>query len=147
MTIYKIPTDLSDYHGAGKAWAAIAGDHVLALRYMGEHPIPGCGDYDVPAWVRAVTETATGLDASNLPTCHGSHALAAVAAAAQACDDCPTPPRRDRYRPSELLTMARATLVALDGDSFTAYRDRCRAELAKFGDVESGVASCYEFIT
>jgi hypothetical protein len=134
-----------DYHGAGKAWAAIRDGEVVALRYMGDHPIAGHGDYEVPDWVRAVMQASTGLDDSFLPVCRGSQALAALASAAQACADCPVPQRRERYRPAELLTMARAALAALDAAAFEAYRAKCRTELAELGEVRSGVAGGHEF--
>ncbi len=130
-----------DYHGCGKAWGALRDGVVVAIRYM-DH----AADWPTePAWVRAVREHATGLGGSLLPTCHGSHKLAAMAAAAQACDDCPRPPKRDRYRPAELLTMARAAMAAVQSASFARYREQCRAELAAIGEVVSGECSCTKF--
>lgn len=146
MAIHKISESCSDYHGCGKAWAAIVDGEVVALRYMGDHPLPGYGDYEVPNWVRAVLDNVNGLDERYLPVCRGSKALSKVAQAAEACDDCPKPPRRERYRPSELVRMAREVLIELDQSAFTAYRAKCRDELGKRGVVKSGMASCYEFI-
>lgn len=144
MTIYQIPSDLRDYHGCGKAWAAVSpSGEILAIRYMGDHFLDWPA---MPAWIAAVKRHATGLDECCLPTCRSSKALAIMAAAAQACDDCPKPPRRERYRPTELLTMARAAMTAADSASFSAYRERCRAELADLGEVISGMCSCYHFI-
>lgn len=114
-----------------------------ALRYMGDHAPDQSG---LPAWVRAVKANAEGLDSRLLPTAWSSRGLSKLAAAASACPDCPKPPRRARYRPSELLQMARAALAANDRASFAAHRARCRADLAAIGDfVVSGHCSCTEF--
>lgn len=143
MQTYEIARELVDYRGAGKAWAAVADGRVVALRYMDAAPL----DWpDKPAWVAAVEQTAAGLDESLLPVAHGSQTLARVAQAAQACEDCPTPPRRSRYRPAELLTMARAALAAAHQAAFAAHRTRCREELSLLGEVRSGLCSCYEFV-
>ena len=145
MRVYQITHEclIRDYHGAGRAWAAVADGVVVALRYMGDSP--GCWA-DKPAWVAAVEQHATGLDAGLLPTCRGSKALAAMAEAAAACDDCPKPSRRPRYRPTELLSMARAALTAAHGAAFSKHRERCRTELGQFGDVVSGMCSATEFV-
>jgi hypothetical protein len=45
----------------------------------------------------------------------------------------------------ELLAMARAALAAADAASFRLYRAKCREELAKLGEVKSGMCSCTEF--
>ena len=143
MTLYQVPKDLKDYHGCGKAWAAIKDGQVVALRYMGDCP----RDWpDKPAWIAAVEQAADGLDESFLPTAGSSKALTAIAQAASACEDCPAPPRRERYRPAELLSMARAALAAADTANFAAYRRKCREELAKLGEVVSGECSCFEFM-
>ena len=147
MTHYTITKEClaTEYHGAGKAWAAVRDGQVVALRYMGDHPIPGHGDYTVPDWIRGILDAAEGLDDHFLPITHSSKGLTKLASAASACDDCPVPPRRERYRPSELLTMARAALATLDSASFARYRQRCRDELAKLGDLISGTCSCTKF--
>ncbi len=144
MRVYQISDECKDrdYTGCGKAWGAIVSDQVVALRYMGQASID---DWCKPAWIIAVERTATGLDASLLPTCRGSKDLAKLAEAAAACDDCPTPPHRDRYRPTELLSIARAAIIAAHGAIFASYREQCRAELAKIGALKSGMCSCYEF--
>ena len=131
-----------DYRGAGKAWAAVQNGQVVALRYMDHRPEWP----DKPAWVAAIQEHATGLDERCLPVCRGNQALAKMAAAAQACADCPRPKDGERYRPTELLTMARAALAAAQEVSFTVHRKRCREELARHGEVVSGMCSCTEFI-
>lgn len=131
-----------EYHGCGKAWAAVKNGKIVALRYMGEFAADRSG---LPAWIRAVCNSATGLDDHMLPTARSSKALAAIAVAASACDDCPTPPRRARYRPAELLTMARAAIAAWDSASFGVYREKCRAELAEIGTIVSGTCSCTQF--
>jgi len=145
MTILDLTSEVldKDYHGCGKVWAAVRDGKVVALRYMEDHP----GDYraKLPEWVKAVEKAANGCDNHMLPTSHGSKNLAAIAAAAQACEDCPKPPKKERYRPTELLAMARACLIAFDGDSFINYRAKCREELSKLGDVVSGMCSCTQF--
>jgi len=145
MRIYQITPEClgNDYDGAGKAWAAIVGGQVTALRYMGKCPT----DWDAkPAWIAAIEAHATGLDSHLLPTCRGSKALTAMAAAAHDCDDCPRPKNRQQYRPTELLTMARAALAAAHDAAFAKYRERCHAELGQLGDVVSGMCSATEFV-
>jgi hypothetical protein len=143
-TVYLISKGVldRDYRGCGKAWAAVKDGEIVALRYMGADRTP----YDVPAWVKAVQADCEGIDERCLPDAWSSHGLAKLAAAAAACPDCPTPPRRARYRPKELLSMARAVLAAADETNFTDYRTRCRAELAAMGTVVSGMCSCTEFV-
>ena len=40
MTILELTPDALEYeyHGCGKAWAAVVDGKVVALRYMGSHP-------------------------------------------------------------------------------------------------------------
>ena len=134
-----------DYHGCGKAWAAVKNGVVVALRYMGEDHTGDWPQSAVPAWAEAVRRAAQGSDNHGLPTSWSSRNLAALAKAAEACGDCPKPPRRTRYRPTELLTMARAVLLATESASFGVYRQRCRAGLAELGEVISGMCSCTKF--
>lgn len=131
-----------EYHGCGKAWVAVKGGEVVAIRYMGEGRAP----LNLPAWVQAIRKNATGLDSSMLPTVYGSGPLSKIAAAAAATSDCPIKPKGGRYRPTELLLMARAVILAADGAAFDAYRAKCRGELAMLGEVVSGICSCTEFV-
>ena len=132
-----------DYHGCGKAWAAIDDkDRVVALRYMDSHWI----DFkDLPKWIRALRKAAKSQDSRGLPTAHSSAAYALLANAAQECSDCPIPPRKERYRPSELLQMARAALAQVDAEQFAKYRQKSRDEMARLGRVVSGMCSCTKF--
>jgi len=145
IATYDIPPGIlaRDYHGAGKAWAAVRDGKVIALRYMGEHR-PEIGT--LPAWVREVRTHAEGLDNHMLPTAWSSHGLSKLAQAAETAADCPRRPKGGQYRPRELLTMARAAIAAADSASFAAYRERIRKELAAMGDVVSGMCSCTQFV-
>lgn len=142
--VLEIPKDVldRDYHGCGKAWAAVKNGKIAAIRYMGDHTPDFNG---LPEWVRAIQGNAEGLDHSMLPTAWSGRGLSRLAAAAQAAGDCPTPPKRDRYRPKELLTIARAAIGAVRHASFSEYRKEKRAELAAIGEVVSGMCSCTEF--
>jgi hypothetical protein len=144
MRVYKLSQEVldRDYHGCGKAWAAIKDGEVRALRYMDSHWI---GHDQLPEWVKAVNGNCSGLDSRNLPVAHSSTAYKRMAEAAQACDDCPKPPKRARYRPAELLHMARMILMQVDSDQFAKYRQRSREELTLLGDVVSGMCSCCTF--
>ena len=145
MDVFQLRSDCleKEYHGCGKAWAAIKDGQVVALRYMGDYPL----DWrDQPEWIKAFQQAAIDLgECFLLTTNDGSTKLAAIAAAAEACADCPRPPRHRRYRPTELLTMARAARAAAEAASFQVYRARCREELAQLGEVKSGMCSCHEF--
>lgn len=138
-----IPQDVldRDYKGCGRAWAAYKDGRIVALRYMAQG-----NELPLTGWLKAVLDSAGGLDYHMLPVANSSKALSALAKAASACSDCPTPPRKDRYRPTELLSMARAAIAALDAENFTKHRQTCRAELAKLGDVISGMCSTHEFV-
>lgn len=136
----------SQYRGAGKAWAAVKNGEVVAVRYMDEVPLPGFGTTPLPGWVKAVNSNAEGRDHHWLPTAWSSKALSKMAGACEAAGDCPTKPRGGRYRPKELLTMARAALAAIRSAEFAAYRLKCRDELAELGEVVSGMCSCTEFV-
>lgn len=135
---------VDDYRGCGAAWAALDNhNEIIALRYMSECPTDRSNQ---PRWVQSIARTANGLDGLNLPTCSGSTALSKIGKAANSCKDCPTPPRRAAYRPSELLAMARDLIESSDLDQWTAYRAKCRDELAELGRVVSGRCSCYQFV-
>ena len=145
VTTYDIPADVlrRDYHGAGKAWAAVRDQQIVGLRYLGDYRLDFLA---LPKWVRAVHNNAEGLDNSILPTAWSSKGLSKLAEAAESSGDCPRRPKGGRYRPKELLTMARAALRAADIPSFNAYREKCRAELAAMGEVIAGMCSCTQFV-
>ncbi len=134
----------ADYHGAGRAWAAVEGDRVVALRYMRDRPID---DSELPGWITTVIVAADGLDSHGLPVIQSRAGFAAMAGDLAARPDCPKPPRRDRYRPAELLKLARVELATRDSVAFVKYRDRCRDELAELGNVVSGMCSCAAFFS
>jgi hypothetical protein len=132
-----------DYHGCGKAWVAVKDGQVVAIRYMNGNT----AQWEMmPDWVRAVLDTANGRDANMLPTSQGSKNLTEIAEAALECDDCPKPLYADRYRPTELLAMARAALSIANSALFMAYRAKCRIELAEIGEVISGMCTATEFV-
>lgn len=84
MRVYQITHEclIRDYHGAGRAWAAVADGVVVATSFT-PGDSPGCWA-DKPAWVAAVEQHATDIDAGLLPTCRGSEAAAAMAELAAA---------------------------------------------------------------
>lgn len=133
------------YHGCGKAWAAVQNGKIIAMRYIGERRIQTAYE-GLPAWVKAVNDNAEGRDNRMLPTAWSSRGLGAMAAAASECSDCPRKIRGGKYRPRELLTMARAVLIAADAADFAAWRALARAELAELGTVVGGICSCAEFV-
>jgi hypothetical protein len=135
-----------DYHGCGKAWAAIKNGEVIAIRYMGDDLYIRSGCENLLAWIKAVDKNCEGLDSHFLPTVHSSKGLSKMAQAAESAGDCPQKPRGGRYRPKELLTMARAALTAAKGAAFAKHRETARAELALLGNVISGMCSCTEFV-
>jgi hypothetical protein len=148
MATYQInkPVLDRDYTGCGKAWAAISSTgEVLAIRYMDSLDYRHGCEF-LPKWIQAVDKSRDGLDESLLPTIHSSKSFAAMAQAAEAAGDCPSKPRGGRYRPNELLTMARAALAAANKAAFLKYREETKAELAKLGHVVSGTCSCTEFV-
>jgi hypothetical protein len=145
MTLFEISEDCkaTQYHGCGKAWAAIKDDKVVAIRYMDRCQVDRS---ELPKWVQAVASNSEGLDNHMLPTAWSSKGLSMLAAAAQACEDCPSRRNGSRYRPNELLRMSRAILEKHNKAEFAKYRQACRDELAQFGQVISGQCSCFEFI-
>lgn len=149
ITAYDIPPNVldSDYRGCGKAWAAIADGRVVALRYMAlTSEQLTVSFHALPAWTRAVEANCEGRDAHNLPNAWSSKGLANLAAAASACEDCPAPPNGGRYRPKELLTMARAVRAVAEKSTFQAWRERARDELGAMGEVVGGMCSCTQFV-
>tara|TARA_Y100000310_G_scaffold307482_1_gene349603 strand:- start:4268 stop:4795 length:528 start_codon:yes stop_codon:yes gene_type:complete len=143
--VYLIPNDVldRDYHGAGKAWAAIAQGEVVAIRYV--------DNFDelvreLPEWVNAANDNAEGRQFNMLPTAWSSNGLSKLATAVRATADCPKRPRGGDYKPSELLTMARAALLANSEARFASYREEMRTELAELGEVRSGMCSACEFV-
>jgi hypothetical protein len=149
MIVFPLSKDCLDnqYHGCGKAWAAMREGQVVALAYFEPVVAPNPRDDDIapPAWVRAVQDAEEGCDSGVLPTAWSSAGLAKIAAAAGAAADYPRPPRKDRYRPRELLTMARAVLIALNTANFLRWRERVLPGLEAQGEVWTGMLSCTEF--
>lgn len=157
ISVFQLTSDCltNDYHGCGKAWAAVKDGAVVALRYMsqGTYPIAnprgnwgGNIERGLPNWIQAIRKNAEGLDNHTLPTAWSSRGLSKLSAAASACADCPKRPRGGSYRPRELLTMARAAIIAACAADFTSWREHARAELSQFGAVMSGMCSCTEFV-
>lgn len=133
----------TQYRGAGDAYAAVSGNQVVALRYYERDRLATDA---LPAWVSAVVDAAEGTDSKMMPTAWSSRSLAAIAKAASAVVDCPKPARRDRYRPTELLSMARAVIVEARGTANRQQKAEIEAELAQLGTVYRGMASCSEFV-
>ena len=137
---YKVPADI--YGGCGHAWAAISNGEVVGLRYMSNHSLDRS---TLPLWVQAIKNNAQGLDYRMMPTAHSSKGYARLAAAARSCTDCPKSKRGLDIRPKQLLYMAVSILEKENANSFSAYRQKSREELAKLGTVLSGECSCTVF--
>lgn len=157
ISVFQLTSDCltNDYRGCGKAWAAVKDGKVVAIRYMsqGTYPVAdprrnwgGIVERALPDWIKAVRNNAEGLDNHMLPTAWSSRGLSKLSAAASACADCPKRPRGGSYRPRELLTMARAAIIAASDTDFVAWRAHARDELSQFGTVMSGMCSCTEFV-
>lgn len=139
--LQKTPAE-KNYRGCGNALAAIHGGKVIALRYVEE---PLCPD-NAPAWVAAIFKNAEGNDASGLPDAWSSKGLARLAHAASACADCPKRRNGTRYRPKEILAMARAALLTLRAHAQKEIEQCARGELSELGEVVSGKCSCWQFV-
>ena len=140
--VYKISEGNQDYHGCGKAWAAITQDgEVAAIRYMGDF---AHDTSDLPAWVQAV------LDVTYLPLIEikwlSPARLSRIKKAAIAAGHPEFGPRGGHIKASDIARKAQSMVWKSEHHQFGEYRDRCRAELEKSGEVRSGMASCYEFV-
>jgi len=143
---------VDDYRGCGKAWVAVKDNAVIAIRYMerlgiGNPDERSAAEIDgLPQWVAAILSVDHIYFDREVSGCRGSLWLAAIAEAADAAPDCPRPPRRERYRPTELVRLADLQLGAIDAALFGDYRERMLAELAELGEVRSCMISCWQAV-
>ena len=133
----------SQYHGCGKAWAAVNNGQILAIRYMGDF------DFDrsqLPAWAAAALSAYGALAAPLWPVDHiSSPDLGRIKKAAIAAGHPEFGPRGGQIKASKIARAARELIRNAEREQFGQYRADCRAELAKLGTVVSGMCSCYEF--
>lgn len=148
MIVYDIPTDVAerDYHGCGKAWAAIRDGKVVAIRYMS----PGRG-YPHEDLMH-MTDLRYGL-MDHEREIYPAHAfwfdqkaqnpnrgMPYISTAAKLSGRWPSKAEYYRAMAREQEANQRAGRAA-----FEAYRAACREDLAKMGDVISGMCSCHQF--
>ena len=140
--MFKVAKSCKDYRGCGRAWVATAKtNRVVAIRYMSDH---APRSLDLPAWVRAVSDAADGLDGQLLPTVHSARSSSRLGHLAYAAG-APLNSRGNRKRPADLLWIARDLICKAREESFRAYREDSRAYCAQRGVRRSGMVSCYEF--
>jgi len=139
--VYKISKELKDYHGLGKAWAAIKDGEVVALRYMADFAPQ---HKQAPEWAKAVYR-AYSISKCNLKNISPTH-LARVKKAAISAGHPERGPRGGKIRASYIASMAQHCLAQSEKEEFAEYRYKCRQELAELGTVMSGECSCYQFI-
>ena len=145
MIVFKLQNTNAekDYHGSGKAWAAIKDDKVVALRYMGRFALDPSKS-NIPEWVKAVFDAAaTGVYSleTRAPT-----TLVKIKKAAIAAGHPEFGPRGGSIKPSIIAREARNIIFELEREQFGEYRNSARKELSGLGEVVSGMCSCWEFI-
>ena len=141
--MFKVSASCKDYRGCGRAWVATdRANRVVAIRYMDDY---APSSLDLPAWVRAVSDAADGLDGQLLPTARSARTYSQIGKAAYDAGAALNS-RGNRRRPSELLSMARDLIGRARDESFRAHRDDSRAYCAQRGVLRSGMVSCYEFV-
>ena len=141
--MFKVAQSCKDYRGCGRAWVATdKANRVVAIRYMDDY---APSSLDLPAWVRAVSDAADGLDGQLLPTVHSARSWSRLGHYAYAAGAALNS-RGNRRRPSELLAIARDLIGRARDESFRAYREDSRAYCAQRGVLRSGMVSSYEFI-
>jgi hypothetical protein len=140
---YDLPEEVSkrDYHGCGKAWAAIRDGEVVAVRYMSPTVFDENQQLEPHAELLIVRVPMPMHDfcdhaRRDVPQL-GFPAVAALAKAAGLVKHLIDYTRT--YRAED--EAADAALLA----AFAAYRLACRADLAALGEVKSGTLSCYRF--
>lgn len=137
-----IPSEM--YKGCGKVWAAIAGGRVVGVRYMSDFRLTG---QEIPAWVDEYVKLSGR--SINCPWDYfgspGRTKRARTADAVRNRPDCPTRPSGKPLPRTELERRAYCIVEAAQRDGFTKYRENCRNELSKLGQVVSGEASCTDF--
>ena len=141
MIVFKLQNTNAekDYHGSGKAWAAIKNDKVVALRYMGRFALDPSKS-NIPDWVKAVFDDCR-WEGRFAPTTLAKSKKAAVAAGHPEFG-----PRGGSIKPSIIAREARNIIFELEREQFGEYRNSARKELSGLGEVVSGMCSCWEFI-
>lgn len=141
MIVFKLQNTNAekDYHGSGKAWAAIKDDKVVALRYMGRFALDPSKS-NIPEWVKAVFDDCR-WEGRFAPT-----TLAKIKKAAVAAGHPEFGPRGGSIKPSIIAREARNIIFELEREQFGEYRNSARKELSGLGEVVSGMCSCWEFI-
>ncbi len=135
----------AQFHGTGKAWAAIQDDKVTCLVYMDGRGLPQV-DPEVPQWVRVIKEmcAVTGDDRF---VYWSTKQLINIARAMEICRDCPRHKDGKVHRPSMLVAMAGKEWQKASRRQFSDHRDRSFERLNQFGTVISGMAEDGRFST
>lgn len=132
-----------EYNGCGKAWAAICNKEVVAIRYMSFAIDPS----EAPAWVKAVLNAYCSICEPwcNInfisPTDLGKIKKAAINAGHPEYG-----PRGGHIKASVIARDALKILREIEKKQFGKFRERNKTELAKMGNVVSGMCSSREFI-
>ena len=134
----------SQYTGYGKAWVAVnKSAEVIEIRYMHDFQ----PDWTkLPNWLRELRENFVGMQSTVEPRCYGSATLAKIKRTAIANGYPATGPQGGNIKPSDIIKQGRKMISELEKEQFGEYRLKCRKELAKLGEVQSGMVSCWEFI-
>jgi|TARA_R110000823_G_C15526484_1_gene456262 hypothetical protein len=142
MIVFKLQNTNAekDYHGCGKAWAAIKNDKVVALRYMGQFAFDPSKS-NMPEWVKVVYDDCRWAGR------FGPTTLVKIKKAAIAAGHPEFGPRGGRIKPSVMAYEARSIIFNSEREQFGEYRNSARKELSGLGEVISGMCSCWEFIT
>lgn len=145
--VYKIKPTLMDYHGCGKAWAAIKDGEILAIRYMSRAVLDGPNIDSLDDITKAILNVVHPLSYSNTSFI-SSRKLNLAYKAAVAAGMKPTGPRGGFVRRREMVNKAFQLYHAANKKDFEIYRFNCLNELLQFSNaIISGCCSCYEFIT
>lgn len=146
MSVYQIQNTPAEtqYHGCGKAWAAIKDGQPVAIKYMGDFQF---NPEFLPGWVNAVLkEYCTIADPSTHIEYIDSFRLGKIKKAAISAGHPATGPRGGYIKASSIAREARRIIRDAEREQFSDYQTSCRLELESLGSVISGMCSCYEFV-
>jgi len=134
----------NDYAGCGKAWAAIQGEEIIAIRYMNKFAF---NPSQAPQWVQAVFDAYSTINDANytIESISPNH-LSKIKKAAIESGFNQYGPRGGDIKASSIAQEAREILQHLERAQFEEYRDLNKKELGKLGEVISGTCSALQFV-
>ena len=136
-------TNVTKFHD-GRAWAAIKNGKAVAVFFMGDWPKIDPASPNLPAWVHALR--ANGLPRTEYELQHQSgQKISELKKIAISAGHPEHGPRGGNIKPTDIIRKAMALVSEAEKSAFQAWREKCRSELAKQGEVHGGWCDIHGF--